>query len=99
VKITSVTAHNLTDLLLYRLTVESNERLNGSSMMVRGLARQLRPSPAQIYRRLDTTNYRKSIGQMLDLVYHLDGDVEFVVRPRAAVSARYFLLAGIGSPL
>jgi hypothetical protein len=78
-------ARYMTDLLLYRLTVEANERLNGSSMTVRGLARQLHTSPAQIYRLLDTTNYRKSVRQMLDLLYHLDCEVELVVRPRAAV--------------
>jgi hypothetical protein len=33
---------------------------------------------------LDTTNYRKSVDQMLRLLYVLDCDIELVVRDRSA---------------
>jgi hypothetical protein len=75
----------MANLLLYRLTVAANERLKSSSMTIRGLAQQLHTTPAHIDRLLDTTNHRKSVRQMLDLLYHLDCEVEFVVRQRAAI--------------
>lgn len=73
------------DLLLYRLTIEANARLTKSSFTVRGLARRLDTSPAQLYRLLDTTNYRKTIRQMLHLLHELDCEVDLVIRERAAV--------------
>ena len=75
---------HMADLLLYRLTVEVNTRFENSSFTMRGLARRLGTSPAQLYRLLDTTNYQKSVRQMLRLLHELDCEVDFVIRERVA---------------
>jgi len=49
----------------------------------REIIRRLGTSPAQLYRLLDTTNYRKSIDSVVELLQVLDCAVEFVVRERA----------------
>ena len=49
--------------------------------------RRLGTSAAQFYRLLDTTNYRKSIGQMVSLLYVLDCEVTLDVRKRRRRSA------------
>lgn len=74
----------LRDQLLYRLTVEAQKRVEGSPLSKREIVRRLRTSAAQFYRLLDTTNYAKSIDQMLALLQALDCDVEFVVRAKSA---------------
>lgn len=76
---------HLADLLLYRLTVEAQRRFEASSIGVRQLARQLGTSPTQLYRLLDTTNYRKSVRKMLALLHALNCEVELVVHQREAV--------------
>lgn len=76
---------HLADLLLYRLTVEAQKRFEASSVGVRPLAQQLGASPTQLYRLLDTTNYRKSVRKMLALLHALNCDVELVVHQREAV--------------
>ena len=75
----------LADLLLYRLTLEAEKRLEASGLGIRQLARRLQTSPSQVYRLLDTTNYGKSVKQMLGLLHALDCEVELVVRDREAV--------------
>ena len=71
------------DLLLYKLTVETRERLEASRLSKRELIRKLGTSPAQLYRLLDTTNYRKTIDKMLSLLQALDCEVDLVVRDKA----------------
>jgi hypothetical protein len=75
----------MADLLLYKLTVEAQKRLDRSGIGIRQLARRLRTSPSQLYRLLDTTNYRKSVRQILSLLHALDCEVDLVVRDREAV--------------
>jgi hypothetical protein len=75
----------MADLLLYKLTVEAQNRLDRSGIGIRQLARRLRTSPSQLYRLLDTTNYRKSVRQVLRLLHALDCEVDLVVRDREAV--------------
>jgi hypothetical protein len=75
----------MADLLLYKLTVEAQNRLDRSGIGIRQLARRLRTSPSQLYRLLDTTNYRKSVRQVLSLLHALDCEVDLVVRDRKAV--------------
>jgi hypothetical protein len=75
----------LADLLLYKLTVEAEKHLEASGIGIRQLARRLKTSPPQLYRLLDTTNYRKSVRQMLALLHALDCEVDFVVHDREAV--------------
>jgi len=75
----------MADLLLYKLTVEAQKRLDRSGIGIRQLARRLKTSPSQLYRLLDTTNYRKSVRQVLSLLHALDCEVDLVVRDREAV--------------
>jgi DNA-binding TFAR19-related protein (PDSD5 family) len=72
------------DLLLYKLTIEAQARMESTPLSKRELARRLKTSLTQIYRLLDQTNYRKSVDQVLGLLRVLDCDVDFVVRTRSA---------------
>lgn len=74
----------LRDLLLYRLTLEAQQRVNATPLARREIIRRLGTSPAQLYRLLDQTNYRKSVDQLLRLLQVLDCDVELVVRAKSA---------------
>lgn len=64
------------DLLLHQLTVEAVQRMESSPSGVRQLSRRLKTSPAQVYRLLDTTNYKKTVDKMLELLHVLDAKVE-----------------------
>jgi hypothetical protein len=59
----------LRDLLLYRLTLEAQKRVAESPLSKREIVRRLGTSAAQLYRLLDQTNYRKSVGQRRDRVW------------------------------
>jgi len=72
------------DLLLYNLTVEALERIEASPLSKREIIRRLGTSPAQFYRLIDTTNYRKSVDKMLALLQVLDCEVEVIVRAKSA---------------
>ena len=74
----------LRDLLLYRLTLEAQKRITATRLAKREIIRRLGTSPAQLYRLLDQTNYRKSVDQMLRLLQVLDCDVQLVVRAKSA---------------
>ncbi len=69
------------DQLLYRLTLEAERRLAACPLSRREIIRRLGTSPAQFYRLLDPTNYRKSIDAVLELLQVLECDVDLVVRP------------------
>jgi hypothetical protein len=75
---------HMRDLLLYKLTLEVQRRVARTALSRRELIRRLRTSPAQFYRLLDQTNYRKSVDQLLHLLRILDCDVDLVIRERAA---------------
>lgn len=70
------------DLLLYKLTLAAQERVKSSSLSKRELIRRLGTSPAQFYRLLDQTNYKKSIDQLMALLSILDCDVDLVVKEK-----------------
>ena len=72
------------DLLLYKLTLEAQKRIDRSDLSKREIIRRLRTSPAQLYRLLDSTNYRKSVDKMLFLLHVLDCEVDLVVRSKSA---------------
>ena len=72
----------LRDLLLYKLTLEAQRRMVASALSKREVIRRLGTSPAQLYRLLDQTNYRKSVDQVLHLLHVLECDVDVVVRDR-----------------
>ena len=73
----------LADLKLHLLTAEARAAFDKSSLSAREVARRLATSPAQLYRLLDTTNYTKSIRQLLALMHVLGLDVEVEVRERS----------------
>ncbi len=74
----------LRDLLLYRLTLEAQKRVEASPISRREIIRRLGTSATQFYRLLDQTNYRKSVDQLLSLLQILDCDVDFVVHSKSA---------------
>lgn len=75
----------LADLLLHRLTLEAEKRLEASSIGIRHLAPRLKTSTSQVYRLLDSANYKKSVRQVLALLRALGCEVDVVVRDREAV--------------
>jgi hypothetical protein len=77
----------LRDLLLYKLTVEAQKKLERSPLSRREIIRRLGTSPSQLYRLLDQSNYKKSVDQLLLLLHVLDCDVRLSVRNRVAKSA------------
>jgi len=74
----------LRDLILYKLTLEAQKRVAASALSRREIIRRLDTSPAQFYRLLDQTNYRKSVDQLLNLLHVLDCDVDLVVHDAAS---------------
>jgi hypothetical protein len=77
----------LKDLLLYKLTIEAQERVAASSLSKREIIRRLGTSASQFYRLLDQTHYGKSVGQLVALLHVLDCEVDLVVRKRSRKSA------------
>jgi len=72
------------DLLLYKLTLEAQKHLEESPLSKREIIRRLHTSPAQFYRLLDQTNYRKSLDKLLLLLRVLDCEVDLVVKAKGA---------------
>jgi hypothetical protein len=72
----------LRELLLYRLTLEAQERIETCGLSHREIIRRLGTSPAQFYRLLDQTNYRKTVDRMLELLHVLGCDVDLLVSTR-----------------
>jgi hypothetical protein len=70
----------LKEVFLYQLSIEAQKGVAESGISKRELARRLGTSPSQLYRLLDQTNTRKSVGQMLALLHLLNRRVELVVR-------------------
>ena len=70
------------DLLLYNLTVAALKRLETTRLSRREIIRRLHTSPAQFYRLIDPTNYRKSVDKLLALLQVLGCEVDLVVRER-----------------
>lgn len=70
--------------LLYKLTIEVQQRVQASPLTKREIIRRLGTSATQFYRLLDQTNYRKTIDQLLFLLHVLDCDVDLVVRATKA---------------
>jgi hypothetical protein len=71
-------------LLLYKLTAKALEHIERAGLSRREVARRLNTSLSQLYRLLDPTNYKKSAGQMIQLLYVLGVDVDIVTTPRDA---------------
>jgi len=73
----------MTRIILYKLTLKAVKLTESSNLPKREIARILKTSPAQLYRLLDTTNYSKSIDQMVKLVVALGYEVGFVVTEKS----------------
>ena len=73
----------LRDMLLYKLTLEAQRRVDASLLSKREIIRQLGTSAAQFYRLLDQTNTRTSVDQILALLQILGCEIDFVVRTKA----------------
>jgi len=67
------------DHTLYKLTAKAVDLLKESKLPKRELARKLKTSPTQLYRLLDTTNYSKTIDQMVRLLACLNYSLDFVL--------------------
>ncbi|MCK5688991.1 hypothetical protein KAI87_06965 [Myxococcota bacterium] len=74
----------LRDILLYKLTLEAQERVASSELSKREIIRRLGTSATQFYRILDQTNYRKSVDQVLNLLHVLDYEVDLLIRKKSA---------------
>ena len=74
----------LRELLLYKLTIEAQKRVEESALSKREIIRRLGTSATQFYRILDQTNYRKSVDQVLNLLHVLECEVDLVVRAKSA---------------
>ncbi|MHC4130309.1 MAG: XRE family transcriptional regulator [Planctomycetota bacterium] len=75
--------NHLADLLLYRLTLEAQKRIERSPLSRREVARRLGTSVPQLYRLLDQTNYGKSLHQLVSLLAVLGCEVQLKVRKRS----------------
>ena len=71
---------HMRDLMLYQLTLEAQDRVERSDLSKRELIRRLGTSPAQFYRLIDQTNYKKSIDQVMALLHVLDCEVKLVIQ-------------------
>jgi hypothetical protein len=78
----------LRDALLYKFTIEAQQRVKASPLSKREIIRRLGTSATQFYRLLDQTNYRKTIDRLLSLLHVLDCDVDLVVRATRARPGR-----------
>ena len=76
--------HYLRDVLVYKLTIEAQKRVNASPLPKREMIRRLGTSATQFYRLLDQKNYSKSIDQLLTLLHVLDCDVDLLVREKTS---------------
>lgn len=74
----------LRDVLVYKLTIEAQKRVNASPLSKREMIRRLGTSATQFYRLLDQTNYSKSVDQLLTLLHVLDCDVDLLVREKTS---------------
>jgi hypothetical protein len=74
----------LAELLMYKLTLEAQEGIEGSGLSMRQIAKRLKTSVPQLYRLLDPVNTRKSMSQLVALLHVLNCDVDLVVKKKVA---------------
>lgn len=79
---------HMADMLLYNLTLCAQEAIRKSKLSTRELIRRLGTSPAQFYRLLDQTNYRKSMRQLLALLHILNYNVDVVLKSQRGSAER-----------
>lgn len=78
----------LRDVLLYKLTIEAQKRIQSSPLSKREILRRLGTSASQLKRLLDQRNYRKSVDSLLGLLHVLGCDVDLQVRAKGSSRAR-----------
>lgn len=78
----------LRNLLLYKLTIEAQKRVEATPLSKREIVRRLGTSASQFYRLLDQKNYQKSVDQLLSLLHVLDCDVDLLVRAKGSSRTR-----------
>ena len=88
----SVRIHNrdpdlMADLQLHMISCVAQDCFKESGLAKREVMRRLKTSAAQLYRLLDQTNYKKSMKQVVSLIYALGYDVSFEVKKRDKVPA------------
>ena len=74
----------LRDLLLYKVTLEAQKRVEESALSKREIIRRLDTSAAQFYRLLNQTNYRKSVDPVLNFLHVPDCNVALIVKSKSA---------------
>ncbi|RKX80782.1 MAG: hypothetical protein DRP58_12720 [Spirochaetes bacterium] len=70
----------MTELLLYKLTLEAKKQVENTPLSKREIIRRLGTSPSQYYRLLDQTNVTKSINKMVNLLQVLGCEMDIVFR-------------------
>jgi len=70
----------MTELLLYKLTLEAKKHVDTTQLSKREIIRRLETSPSQYYRLLDPTNVTKSINKMINLLQVLGCEIDVVFR-------------------
>ena len=70
----------MTELLLYKLTIEAKKYVEITPLSKREIIRNLGTSPSQYYRLLDQTNVTKSINKMLNLLQVLGCEMDIIFR-------------------
>jgi hypothetical protein len=70
----------MADQLVHELTVLARRAVRESPLSTRELIRRLGTSATQFYRLLDTTNQRKSLKQLVELLGILGCEVDVTVR-------------------
>ena len=70
----------MTELLLYKLTVEAKKHIAATQLSNREIIRRLGTSPAHYYRLLDQTNVTKSVNKMFNLLQILGCEIDVVFK-------------------
>jgi len=70
----------MTELLLYKLTIEAKRHVEATNLSNREIIRRLGTSPAQYYRLLDQTNVTKSVNKMFNLLQVLGCEIDVVFK-------------------
>ncbi len=73
-------AAHLKKIMLYNMTQKAKDCVKESGLTKREIARRLNTSPTQLYRILDQTNYKKTLDQVLKVLYVCGAKVDFVVK-------------------
>ena len=77
----------LKKMLLHRLTLSAIKVVKQSRLTKREISRKMKTSPTQLYRLLDTANYRKTIDQMIRLLGCLGHEVDLVDKTSFRIAA------------